>query len=90
MRVLAPTILTMLSALTAIPVNAQTYGGNSPFCLEKWGWGGTHSINCSYSSMEQCHATASGLSAMCLMNPYYSNAVAPRRGSTSRQAIRGY
>jgi hypothetical protein len=84
MRVLALAILTMLTVLTAIPVDAQTYGGNGRICLEKWGWGGTHSIDCSYSSMEQCHATASGLSAMCLTNPYYSNAQASRRGSLYR------
>jgi len=90
MRVLVMAISSMLAAMTAIPAHAQTYGGNAPFCLEKWGWEGMHYIECSYSSMEQCHATASGLPAMCLRNPYYSTEQAPRQGPTSRQSRRGY
>ena len=87
MRTLALVFSTIFATLTAIPAAAQTFGGNAPICLEKWGWGGIHNISCSYNSMAQCQATASGLSAMCRTNPYYSNAQAPRRGTTLR---RGY
>ena len=88
MRILALAILTAVMVLTAAPVVAQTYGGNSPFCLQSYGMGGGYGIDCSYSSMEQCQATASGLSATCLTNPY-SNTQAPRRPS-SRQPRRAY
>jgi hypothetical protein len=89
MRILILAILTAVTALTAAPVVAQTYGGNSPFCLQSYGMGGGYGIDCSYSSMEQCQATASGLSATCLANSYYSSTQAPRRPS-SRQPRRGY
>jgi len=89
MRILALAILTAVTVLTAAPVVAQTYGGNSPFCLQSYGMGGGYGIDCSYSSMEQCKATASGLSATCLTNPYHPNAQAPR-GPDSRQPRRGY
>jgi Tfp pilus assembly protein PilV len=77
MRVLALAILTMFAALTAAPADAQTYAGNGPICLEQYQWGGSRYIDCSYTSMGQCQATASGLSATCITNPYYSNARVP-------------
>jgi len=89
MRVLALSILTIFAVLTAAPADAQTYGGNGPICLERYQWGGSRSIYCDYSSMAQCQATASGLSAMCVTNPYYSNAREPREPSY-RRARRGY
>lgn len=87
MRILALAILTTVTVLTTAPAVAQRYGGNSPFCLQSYGLGGSYSIDCGYSSMEQCQATASGLSATCSTNPYYANPQAPR-GPTSRQSRR--
>ena len=78
MRIPALVILTIFTVLTAAPAMAQTYGGNGPICLQRYQWGGSRSIYCDYSSMAQCQATASGLSAMCVTNPYYSNAQVPR------------
>jgi len=89
MRVLALAILTVFTVLTAAPADAQTYGGNGPICLVQYQWGGSRSIYCSYSSMAQCQATASGLSATCDLNPYYSNAQVPREPAY-RQPRRGY
>ena len=89
MRVLAPAILTTFAVLAAAPANAQTYGGGGPVCLEYYQWGGGRSVDCSYSSMAQCQATASGLSATCSLNPYLSNAQAPR-DPAYRQPRRGY
>ncbi len=89
MRVLALAILTIFTVLTAAPADAQTYGGNGPICLERYQWGGSRSIYCDYSSMAQCQATASGLAAMCVANPYYSNAQAPGEPAY-RQPRRGY
>ena len=89
MRVLALSILTIFAVLTAAPADAQTYGGNGPICLERYQWGGSRSIYCDYSSMAQCQATASGLPAMCVTNPYYSNAQVPQ-DPAYRQPRRGY
>jgi len=86
MRVPALAILTILMGLTAAPAVAQTYSGNYPICLQLYLRDGARSIDCAYSSIEQCQATASGLSAMCVTNPYYSNAREP----AFRQPRRGY
>ena len=89
MRIPALAILTLFAVLSAVPAKAQTYGGNGPICLERYQWGGSRNIYCEYSSMAQCQATASGLSATCSMNPYYSNAREPREPAY-RQPRRGY
>jgi len=92
MRILALAVLTALTTVTvlaAAPAVAQRYDANYPVCLQSYGLGGGYNNDCSYTSMEQCRATASGLSATCDANPYYSNAQAPR-GPTSRPPRRGY
>jgi hypothetical protein len=89
MRVLALAILTTFTVFTAAPAGAQTFGGSGPICLERYQWGGSRTIYCEYSSMAQCQATAAGLSAMCLPNPYYSNAQVPR-GPVYQRSRRGY
>ena len=70
MRISALAILTTFVVLTAAPAMAQTFSGNYPVCLQLYLRDGARSIECSYSTMEQCQATASGLAATCLMNPY--------------------
>jgi hypothetical protein len=89
MRILALAILTTVTVLTTAPAVAQMYAGSNPVCLHSYGLGGSYSIDCSYTSMAQCQATASGLSATCDVNPYHANAQVPRR-PTSRQSGRGY
>ena len=89
MRIPALAILTTVMVLTAAPAPAQTYGGNYPVCLQQFRWGGSRDIYCNYTSMEQCAATASGLPAMCIINPYYASAQAPR-DPDYRRPRRGY
>jgi len=89
MRIPALAILTFFTVLTAAPAVAQTYSGNYPVCLQLYLRDGARNIECSYSSIEQCQATASGLSATCLVNPYYANAREPREPAY-RQPRRGY
>ena len=86
MRILALAILTGVMVWATVPAVAQRYGGNYPVCLQLYLRQGARSIECRYSSIEQCQATASGLSAMCVTNPYYSNAREP----VYRQPRRGY
>jgi hypothetical protein len=65
-------------AITALaaPAAAQTYDPAYPICLQAYGLGGTH-FDCSYTSLPQCNASASGLSAQCVINPYFVRTQAP-------------
>jgi hypothetical protein len=65
-------ILAGATILAVAPATAQRYESAYPVCLQKWEWGGSSTIYCGYTSWEACRATASGLSAMCLANPYWS------------------
>jgi Protein of unknown function (DUF3551) len=56
--------------LAAAPAQAQTYDPNFPICMQVYGIGGC-SITCSYTSMDQCRASASGGGAQCVTNPYF-------------------
>ena len=71
MRILVLAIFTIAAILTAPPARAQTYGG-APVCL-RW----AHSYDCSYASLPQCSASASGRTAQCVINPYFASAQVP-------------
>jgi hypothetical protein len=50
------------------------YTGGGP------GGGGSDYYDCTFTSLQQCRATASGLAATCDVNPYYAfNGPPPRR-----------
>jgi hypothetical protein len=72
MRILALAILTSAAILIVPPARAQTYGGAFPYCL-RW----AHSYDCSYMSLAQCNASASGRTAQCFINPYFASAQMP-------------
>ena len=55
--------------LGATPAAAQTYDPRFPVCIEVYTIDGS-SIDCSFRSIAQCAATASGQSAQCYANPY--------------------
>lgn len=72
-----------ISALAA--ATAATVSGTStaaaieyPYCLA--GNGGTFG-DCSYYTMAQCRASASGRGLDCIDNPRYTSSQPPRRGS---------
>jgi len=71
MRVLACTILTIGTMLVAAPACAQTYDPNYPVCQQVYGISGSY-YDCSFTSLAQCAASASGRSAQCLTNPYFA------------------
>ena len=52
----------------------------SKYCLQGTQWG--HPGNCSFATMAQCRAAASGTGATCGLNP--RNAFARQRGSSPR------
>ena len=55
----------------ATPAPAQTYSPDYPVCLHVYGRGGGY-IECGYTSIPQCQATAQGRSAQCELNPYFA------------------
>ena len=71
MRVLACTILTIGTMLVAAPARAQTYDPNYPVCLQTYGINGSY-IDCSFITLGQCAASASGRGGLCLINPYFA------------------
>ena len=60
--------LTMLGA--PVPAQAQTYDPNYPVCLQIYQGGiADFYFECSYRTMAQCAASASGRAAQCVVNP---------------------
>jgi hypothetical protein len=68
-----------LAALGTLP--AEAVGTRYPFCIQGDEQPGLS--NCTFTSYEQCQATASGRRLWCLANPYYVGA------SDDRYAHRG-
>jgi len=80
MRLLALAILVI--GAVSVAAHAQTYDPHFPVCLQSYSLGG-RSIDCSYTSLAQCNASASGRAAQCLTNPFFAQAYQeppPRRG----------
>jgi hypothetical protein len=56
---------------------AQAHGRDYPFCIKGADYGSSVG-DCSFSTYEQCKATASGRFDYCDANPYYTNNLAPQ------------
>lgn len=68
--------------LAAAPARAQTFDPRYPVCMHVYSGangGGGEWYECSFTSLPQCRATASGRSATCDRNPYYPVNVPERR-----------
>jgi Protein of unknown function (DUF3551) len=76
MRSLAVAILTIGTVFAGGPARAQTYDPAFPFCMHVVEWGGSPHYDCSFYTMDQCRASASGRGATCDPNPYYAHAAA--------------
>jgi hypothetical protein len=69
-------------------ITTATLAGSSPaaaqsrYCLQGKNWG--HPGNCSFATMAQCRATASGTGSTCGINPRYAFA-RERGGSPHRR-----
>jgi hypothetical protein len=81
MRVQALAILMMAPVLMAAPARAQTYDPAYPVCLQVYQGMADFYFECSYTSLAQCNASASGRAASCIVNPYYAGpkTAPPRR-----------
>jgi hypothetical protein len=75
MRFLALAVLAIGAMAAAVPAGAQNWGPDYPVCLLVYG--PVNYNECSYTSLAQCAATASGRSAQCMVNPYFARAEAP-------------
>ena len=84
MRIPALTLLTAAIIFTAAPARAQTYDPAYPVCIEVYSVDGS-SIECGFTSLAQCAASASGRAAQCLTNPYYGGGRATTGPNGRRQ-----
>jgi hypothetical protein len=82
MRSLALTILTLGIVLTAEHAQAQRYDPAYPVCLYVVSFGVSPYYSCSFTTMDQCRASANG--QMCSLNPFYAGARAPLRRNNRR------
>ena len=81
MRSLASAIIVTGALLALTPAPAQTYDPKYPVCMHVFGEQQGERMDCIFTSLAQCAATAWGLPATCLTNPYYADArkLAPTR-----------
>jgi hypothetical protein len=82
MRTLALTILTTVIVLAAGRAQAQRYDRAFPVCLYVVSFGATPYYRCSYTTIDQCRASANG--QMCVLNPYYAGATVSARRDNRR------
>ena len=93
MRILASTLLAIGTILAAAPAQAQTYDPSYPVCMKVYtgsNGGGGEWNDCTFTSLPQCAATASGRAATCMINPYYAFADTRRYRHVSRRVHRVY
>lgn len=70
--------------LASTSSRAQTFDPRYPVCMHVYSGangGGGEWYDCSFTSLPQCRATASGRSATCDLNPYYPVNMPERRRS---------
>jgi len=84
MRTLALTFLTMGIVLAGGNARAQTYDPAFPFCMQVVYPRGANFQDCTYYTMAQCAASASGRGLQCSPNPYYAGPTAPPRRNGRR------
>ena len=77
-----------LVAAGAVSVATPAAAGGLPYCIKGCDFGGGAG-DCSFSSLAQCQATASGRDASCAANPYF-NARADMQTDRSRQSRRRF
>lgn len=73
MKFVAPAIIGIAALLNAGATFAQMYDPHYPVCMHVYGEQLGDRMDCTFNSLRQCGATASGLPASCLINPYYAD-----------------
>ena len=74
MKSFASVIVVVGTLLALAPASAQTYDPRYPVCMHVYGVLEGDRIDCDFTSLAQCAASASGRPATCLINPYYAYA----------------
>ena len=65
-------ILALSMAVGTTAARAQTYDPNYPVCMHVFGALEGERMDCIFTSIAQCEASASGRPAMCVINPYFA------------------
>ena len=78
-------ILALGAVCGAAPAQAQTYDPNYPVCLQVYQSMVDYYFDCTYRTMAQCQASASGRAASCVVNPYYAGRAAKPRYKRSHK-----
>ena len=84
MRILFLAILA-IGMVSMGPAAAQTYDPAYPVCLHVYGR--ISYYDCTYTSLPQCNASASGRSAQCVINPYVGGAQGPAGNRRYRRRL---
>jgi hypothetical protein len=78
------TKLVMIGAMAVLvsmgSVRAQMYDPNYPVCMHVFGELEGDRMDCLFTSLAQCAASATGRPATCLINPYFEARPIRRRG----------
>ena len=77
-----------LMAAGAVSIATPAAAGGLAYCIKGCDFG-AGAGDCSFSSLAQCQATASGRDASCAANPYF-NAKAEMQTDRSRQSRRRF
>jgi hypothetical protein len=59
------------------PAQAQLYDPSYPICMHVYGEQEGERMDCIFTSLAQCVASASGRAASCLINPYFARPIRP-------------
>jgi hypothetical protein len=73
MRISALMIFAIGMVWVGSAARAQTYDPHYPVCMHVVGLGSSY-YDCSFTTLAQCAASASGRSAQCDVNPFYAGA----------------
>jgi len=79
-------VLLALSAICAASAATPGTAGNLPYCIKGCDFGGGAG-DCSFSSLAQCQASASGRDATCAANPYFTTRDASAALQTDRSRL---
>ena len=88
MRIPALAILAIGAVSAAAPAQAQTYDPAYPICMHVVQFETSYE-DCTFYTLDQCRASASGRAAMCSVNPFYRGAN-PLPGRYERRHRRAY
>jgi hypothetical protein len=82
-------IVALATTFIAAAAQAQLYDPKYPVCLHVFGELQGERMDCVFTSLAQCEASASGRPAMCVINPYFVRAPAPARRRHQASSPRG-